>query len=89
MTKTKRGLVLSAGVLAMLGLAACGGSAPSATACKTAMTRQMNYSESHPGSGKSMTEPGVCNGLPGATLRQIAGQVVDQGFKKAMAHDGA
>lgn len=64
-------------------LTACGGTAPSAAACKSALSQQVTYSEAHPGTGASMTEPATCKGLPAATYRQIAVQVVDQALKQA------
>jgi hypothetical protein len=63
----------------------CGGSpAPSAAACKTALSQQVASAEAHPCTGASMTEPASCKGLPAATYRRIAVQVTDESLRKVL-----
>lgn len=69
----KLALAATTAAIAVSTLAACGGSHPSAAACKTALTH--NYVRTL-STGTKGSEPAACKGLPTAQIQKLAGQVV-------------
>jgi ABC-type glycerol-3-phosphate transport system substrate-binding protein len=76
-----------AAAFAVLALAGCGGSAATSgastatptpgnvAACKAAMTRDYDYALAHP-DAPSATRPAACKGVPDATLRKLAAEIM-------------
>jgi hypothetical protein len=58
-------------------LTGCGGG-PSQSACKTAMRAELAHAITDPHAAPGR-EPAACHGLPAATLRRLATQVLTQG----------
>ena len=57
----------------------------SVSACTKAMAAQLDYAESHPEDTSPSTMPAECAGIPDATLRKIASQVMSSEFSKLMS----
>ena len=57
-------------------LAACGGSAPDAVACKTAMEKAYAAAVQADSSAAPASEPAACKGVPVATIRQYVAQIM-------------
>lgn len=74
MTRTRIAAAVTTLALAG-GLAGCGGSGPSESACKTAMTRDYAYALAHPDAPPA-TQPAACKGLPAGTINRLAGEVM-------------
>jgi hypothetical protein len=66
-------LLAALAAVLVLVLAACGGSRPNVSACKSAMKAEFAAAVA---SGKQGTEPPACKGLSDAELRKLAGQVL-------------
>ena len=71
---------IAAIVLAVLALAACSssGSTHSVAACKAAMTRDYRYALAHPGAPPA-ARPAACKGVPDATIRKLAAEIIASG----------
>ena len=69
-------------VLAVLALAACSSgsthTADRVAACKAAMTRDYRYALAHPDAPPA-ARPGACKGVPDATIRKLAAEIMTGG----------
>lgn len=68
------------GGMALVLLAACGGSEPDLAACEEAMRAQFDAAMDDP-NGEEGTRPAECDGVSDADLERIASEIIGEAFE--------
>ena len=75
MNRTRIAALAVTAALALAGCASGSTHTSNVAACKAAMTRDYDYALAHP-DAPAATRPAACKGVPDATLRKLAAEIM-------------